>query len=89
MSLRAVHQQTPHLHLARVTWLLLAGPAEQNICPSNQANYREPASRDTTQDEVITTPARRHSTTQRYNGTRGQFGTSGAKEYLGLAQLPL
>ena len=28
---------------------------EQNICPSNPANYQDPPSRDTTPDEVITT----------------------------------
>ena len=65
--MESVHQQNPHLELGGgVTWLLLAGPAaEQNICPSNQANYRDPASPDTTQDEVITTlqPAPHHNST--------------------------
>ena len=57
--MESVHQRNPHLQVdGGVTWLLLAGPGQQNICPSNHANYREPESRDTTQDEVITTPAR-------------------------------
>ena len=94
------HVKDPGLEVGAVTRLLLASPPEQNICPSNHANYREPASRDTTQDEVITTPPAGRGTsqlnvttlngkTQRYNGTTGQFGTSGAKEYLGLAKVPL
>ena len=49
------HLKDPGLEVGGVTRLLLASPPEQNICPSNHANYREPASRDTTQDEVITT----------------------------------
>ena len=49
------HLKDPGLEVGGVTRLLLASPPEQNICPSNHANYREPASRDTAQDEVITT----------------------------------
>ena len=49
------HVKDPGLQVGGVTRLLLASPPEQNICPSNPANYQDPPPRDTTPDEVITT----------------------------------